>query len=149
MSERASYVERVRRLADGKEDEEDRRWLRGCLYAYLVCARHGLTLDAALGLSTDPGRLSWWRLESLRERDDAIRALAARICGDRPPPVAEQAVRVVELLRRYQASAWRSDRQSTAPPRHYCETKQLLWRICRADDAELSPRQVRRIISSE
>src|SRR5262249_36538069 len=69
----------------------------------------------------------WWREEATRQRDAALRELAARYCADQP--IAAQARRLCALSLRYAASAWRFDEGREALPCHYAGTvREGLWK---------------------
>ena len=54
-------------------------WITPRLRDYLENARHGVSLDQALGLAVGPGETPWYTTEALAKRDAAILALAKRL----------------------------------------------------------------------
>jgi hypothetical protein len=125
--------------------EDDRlRWLGQSLNDFL--AHRYRSVDEALGLRFPRGGVPWWREEAMRVRNAALLELASRHLYDLP--VTAQARRLYLLSRRYEASAWRHDRQNQAMPPHYAGTpNEWLWRAFTSGaPMPLRERQLRNIL---
>jgi hypothetical protein len=119
-------------------------WLAASLDRYL--ARDADSLEAALGLASGHGGLSWRRREAIRERNEALRTLAAGHFAHLPP--AERARALASAASRYGACAWRLDRQAKELPAAEALTRRgLLFRAFRSGAAmPLGERQIRNIL---
>lgn len=114
-------VDRIRRVAAGKETPDDRAWLSARLGAYLSDPEQGL--ERALRLDRAPGEPPWWRVERRQRRD----ALILRLWRERFPELSawDAAERILIVQQRYAAAAWRNHRDLTDPPAD--PTAALLW----------------------
>lgn len=102
-----------------------REWLGQVLGRFLTHENH--TIEDAMGLRFPRGGVPWWREESIRKRDAALRELAARHFPTLS--VTAKARMLRRLTVRYAASAWRFDSVDTEMPPHYQRTVQeWLWR---------------------
>lgn len=121
-------------------------WLGTSLHEFL-CRRHS-SVDEALGLRFARGGVPWWREESMRVRDDALRALADAHCSAHS--IAARAKAISTLSERYAASAWRFDRENDDMPSDYRQTvKEHLWRAFKSGATmPLGERQLRNILRS-
>jgi hypothetical protein len=120
-------------------------WLGESLNAFLN--RQCNSIEDALGIRAPRGGIPWWREEAIRQRDDAIRKLAAAWFADLRP--ATQARQVHTLAIRYAASAWRYDRDRDDLPAHYLgKPQQWLWQAFRSGaPMPVCERQLRQILS--
>ena len=111
-------------LADQPLSTEQSQWLGVSLTSFLE--HRSRSLNEALGLRFPRGGVPWWREEAIRNRDVALRALAAQFFEELSP--CTQAARIRTLATRYAAAAWRHDRQRADMPANYNGTpKQHLW----------------------
>lgn len=119
-----------RRCLEGKTLEEDlSNWLGTSLKAYLE--RQSRSLEDAFGLQFPQGGVPWWREEAIRERDRAIRALAATYFAGLSTYAKAKAIRA--LADRYAGTAWSRDRALPSMPERYRGTaKAYLWRAFRS-----------------
>jgi hypothetical protein len=120
-------------------------WLGASLDKFLEQRCH--SVDEALGLRFAQGGVPWWRVEAIRLRDEALRALAVRIAPEES--TAAKAKSIYRLALRYAASAWRFDRERDAMPEAYQGTpNELLWRAFKSGAAmPLGERQLRTVLS--
>lgn len=118
------------RCLEGKNLREDLSvWLGHALSAYLE--RRSRSLEDAFGLQFPQGGVPWWREEAIRERDRAIRALAATYFSGHSTYGKAKAIRA--LAKRYAGTAWNRDRLLPAMPERYRGTaKAHLWRAFRS-----------------
>ena len=111
-------------LADQPLSTEQSQWLGVSLTSFLE--HRSRSLNEALGLRFPRGGMPWWREEAIRNRDAALRALAARYFEELSS--CTRAARIWTLATRYAAAAWRHDRQKEEMPAIYIGTpKQYLW----------------------
>ena len=98
------------------------RWLSRSLESFL--AHRSPSLNDAFGLRMPKGGIPWWREETIRQRDAALRQLAAMHLGHLS--VAAQAREIGRLARRYASGNWRFDREREPMPSEY-EGRQQKW----------------------
>ncbi len=111
-------------LTDQPLSPEQSQWLGVSFTSFLD--HRSRSLDEALGLRFPRGGVPWWREEAIRNRDAALRALAAEFLEELSP--CAQAARIWTLATRYGATAWRYDREREEMPAQYHGTpKQYLW----------------------
>ena len=115
-------IARLRRIAanvaDGNPLEpSDGAWLADKVHQYIAEAPLGATLDSVFDLAPAPGQLPWWSVENLDNRNRLIVEAARQFFPDLKP--SRQAAELARRGRRYEASAWRRDRQSESMPRGY------------------------------
>ncbi len=124
---------------------EESRWLGASLASFLEHRCH--SVDDALGLRFPQGGVPWWREEAIRERDAALRDLAARFHGELS--TSAKAKRIHTLMVRYAASAWRHDRAREAMPHRYAGgPHEHLWRSFKSGAAmPIGERQLRNILA--
>ena len=137
-----------RRCAAGQPLSEDlSRWLGTSLQSFLE--HRCRSVDDALGLRFPQGGVPWWREEAIRERDIALRGLAARFHAE--SSTAAQAKRIHTLMLRYAASAWRHDRLREAMPERYAGGPHgYLWRAFKSGAAmPIGERQLRNILAGQ
>ena len=139
-------IEQLRCICRRCLDDSDAqlRWLGRALHDFLT--QRCRTVDEALGLRFPRGGIPWWREEATRQRDAALRELAARYCTDQP--IAAQARRLCALSLRYAASAWRFDEGREAMPCHYAGTvHEWLWKaFASGAPMPIRERQLRNIL---
>lgn len=125
-------------------DREVASWFGECLDAFLQ--RRCTSIEEAAGLIFPRGGVPWWREEAIRERDAALRRLAAGHLGDLTPTA--QARQILSMSQRYAASAWRFDRCGSAMPTHYRgSAKAELWAAFASGAAmPIGERQLRKIL---
>ena len=106
-------------------DGELRRWLATSLQNFLD--HRFPSVHDALGLHAPKGGVPWWKEECLRERNAALREMAARFY---PTASASRQARLIRAAALdYAASAWLHDRNNSEMPAHYRATpKECLWR---------------------
>jgi hypothetical protein len=128
-------------LADG---DPQLRWLGAALNQFLT--QRCRSVDEALGLRFPRGGMPWWREEATRQRDAALRQLAASHFPSLA--VTAQARAVCTLSTRYGAAGWRHDRNREAMPPHYAGTPhELLWHaFASGAPMPLGQRQLRHIL---
>lgn len=135
----------ARRCLNGEPLDVDlSHWLGDALGSYL--AKDAASLEEALGLRYGRGGVPWWREAELRERDEALRAMAKTCFRETVSPCCRSQM-MAELAQRYAATAWRTDRIRTVMPPHYAGTsREFLWRAFRSGAAmPLGERQIRNI----
>jgi hypothetical protein len=115
----------ARRCKEGQPlTQELSAWLGKALEEFL--AHNVASLDEALGMRAVRGGMPWWREAANRQRDDSLRALAARHFGHLS--MSASAERVACLANRYASTAWRFDRNRSSMPDSYRGTPtELLW----------------------
>lgn len=120
-------VDRIRRVAAGKDTPDDRAWLSARLGAYLSDPEQGM--ERALRLDRSPGEPPWWRVERRQRRD----ALILRLWRERWPELSawDAAERILIVQQRYAAAAWRQHRDQDTRPAD--PTAALLWEIMKTD----------------
>jgi hypothetical protein len=125
---------------------EQAHWLGESLESFLALKCH--TLDEAFGLKAAQGGVPWWLEQALRDRDQALRKLAAAFYPEHS--VTAQARTIATLARRYAASTWRFDRDREAMPDHYRDTpRALLWQAFKSGAAmPISERRLRSLLAS-
>jgi hypothetical protein len=130
-------------LADG---DPQLRWLGAALNDFLT--QRCRSVDEALGLRFPRGGIPWWREEATRQRDQALRQLAALHCPSLT--VTAQARAVYTASVRYAAAAWRHDRDREAMPPHYPGTaRECLWKaFASGAPMPIRQRQLRSILYS-
>jgi len=119
-------------------------WLQQSLDRYL--GRQSFSLEAAFGIQPRHGGLAWWRREAIRERDQALRALAAEHFAEFAPTRRARAIACA--ARRYGASGWRFDcRDGALPPEPAGSIRHHLFRAFRSGaPMPLGERQIRNIL---
>ena len=93
--------------------------------------------------------MPWWRGESLKARDDAIRRLAEQHFGNLD--LNSQADEILQTIRRYRRGRWRFDREKDNIPEGYVGTPdELLYEALRrgGGDVPESKRHLLRILSA-
>ncbi|MFO1056075.1 MAG: hypothetical protein U1E53_03825 [Dongiaceae bacterium] len=146
MAAVANLREIARRTAIGMPvDGPLQTWLAACLEQFLQ--RRAPSIEAAFGLRAPRGGVPWWLEEAIRQRDDALRELAARFLAGQS--VTAQARRIHCEAVRYAASAWRHDRAAgTLPERHRGRLQESLWRAFRSGaPMPICERQLRSILA--
>lgn len=136
----------LKRIADNCRagaplDPELARWLATGLEDFLAHrVRH---VDEALGIRSARGGVTWWKEAAIRERDAALRALAASHYPNGSPTAQARAIHTV--ARRYASGAWRHDREHSTPPND--DSRALLWRAFRSGaPMPIGERQLRDIL---
>jgi hypothetical protein len=126
-------------------NDDQLRWLARSLNDFL--SHRCRSVDQALGLRFARGGVSWWREEAIRQRDAALRELAARHVP--APSLSARARQVRALAVRYAASAWRFDRERPMMPAHYSGTAhEWLWRaFASGAPMPIGERQLRNILA--
>ena len=125
-------ITRIRQFIDTHPD----CWAADCFRKYLQGAHEGVSLEQAFGLTVGPGGMPWWREESLKARDDAIRKLADQHFGNLD--LNGQANALLETIRRYRGSRWRFDRLKDRMPESYAGTRsELLYETLRRGGGDL------------
>ncbi len=122
-------------------------WLSSRIRGYLDAASDGHTLDAALGLAVEPGKLPWWRQAELNQRNAAFRDLAEKHFGSLE--LSRRADEILRAARRYRDGRWRFDRSTEFNPEKYADIRsQLLYEAFwhGGGDVPDSKRQIRRIL---
>ncbi|MCZ6859173.1 MAG: hypothetical protein O7I42_02645 [Alphaproteobacteria bacterium] len=105
------------------------RWLATSLQRFLT--HQSRTLDAALGLKFPQGGVPWWLEKAIRERDGALRELAARFFSEHSTTAKARLVH--SMAQRYAGSAWRFDRnRQVMPPQYSGKTHEYLWHAFRS-----------------
>ena len=100
------------------------QWLAARLDAYLIGAKSGVTLEAALGIKVDVGGEAWWTAENRKRRDDAVAEYIAR-CSASDPGLE---------IKRYESGAWLRDRRAAEMPPAYAGTaREFLHRALRTN----------------
>lgn len=123
---------------------EEMHWLGEALHRFLT--RQCPSLDHAAGVPAMRGGVPWWMEEAIRNRDSALRQLAATLC---PEDTAHAKARTVHIAcQRYAASTWRFDRyRDTAPTPHAGSPRALMWQAFRtAAVMPVSERHLRNIL---
>jgi hypothetical protein len=130
-------------LADG---DPQLRWLGAALNQFLT--QRCRSVDEALGLRFPRGGIPWWREEATRQRDSALRQLAALHCPSLT--VTAQARAIYTAAVRYAAAAWRYDRGRVGMPPHYAGTaRECLWKaFASGAPMPIRHRQLRSILYS-
>lgn len=146
MYEPIEHLREISRCClDGKPLRADlSKWLGATLQGYLERRDH--SLEDAFGLRFPQGGVPWWREEAIRERDRAIRALAARYFPGLSTYAKARAIRAIAS--RYGCTAWIRDRTLRAMPERYRGTaKAYLWRAFRSGAAmPLGLRQLQNVL---
>lgn len=149
LCETGSPVVRLRKIARLCESRQPldpplAQWLGEVLKTFLE--RETTSLEEIMGLRYGRGGLPWHRAEALRERDEALRALADAFFADEGPCATSREIAI--LATRYGASAWRIDRNYDTMPRHYAGKPQAyLWRAFKTGATmPLGERQIRNIL---
>lgn len=119
-------------------------WLAKALNDYLEKATD--SLEEAMGLRYGRGGMPWWREAAMRERDAALRTLAETYFCELS--TCARSRQIATLAKRYDASAWRIDRDRDEMPEHYAgKPQELLWRAFKSGATmPLGERQVRNIV---
>ena len=135
------------RCQQGKPlDEKHLSWLGESLRKFLN--QQCISVDEAFGIKNPRGGVPWWREEQIRVRDGALRELARSL--DSNASVTGVARQICTLAKRYEASAWRFDRELDVVPNHYDGTpKEILWRAFKSGaPMPLGERQLRQVIGN-
>jgi len=122
-------------------------WLGASFRTFLE--HQGQDLEDVLGLRWGRGGVPWWMEEAIRERDKALRALAALIA---PHETASARARIVqERTIRYAGAAWPRERGLPhMPPGHAGTEREYLWRAFSCGAAmPLGDRRLRQILADE
>lgn len=132
-------------LAGENLDPELSNWLGESLRDFLE--RRAETIEDALGLCAPRGGVPWWMEAAIRERDAALRELAARFFADQS--VSAQARLIRQRALRYAASSWRFDRDRGEMPEHYRGSMNAwLWRAFKSGAAmPIGERQLRTVLA--
>jgi len=122
------------------------KWLGEVIHAFLE--REAASLEEIMGLRFGRGGLPWRRAEAMRQRDEALRELAAAFFTETGP--CATAREIATLAVRYGASAWRDDRNHDAMPQRYIGKPQAyLWRAFKSGATmPLGERQIRNIVGN-
>src|SRR4051812_13219037 len=133
----AERLQRIRAaLAAGEAPERvDAMWLVGCFDRYFSEAAAGVDLDAALGLTSPPGSIAWWRARQQAERDHLLRQAAEQYPGS----TNAKAIQLQQRLKRYAATSWPRDRVTRQPS----ADNKLMFAVLMADDEP--PMSIRRL----
>jgi hypothetical protein len=120
------------------------RVLGAALQGFL--SRRHPTIEAALGIITMRGGISWLAAEANRLRDSALRELAERACPGQS--VAAQARFVHVMSIRYAATAWPRERDLPIMPERYSGTAhEPLWQAFKSGGKmPVGERQLRNIL---
>jgi hypothetical protein len=111
-------------------------------------ARVGLRLDEAMEIAPGPGGRMWWRAADSQARDDAVRELVDLLLPTGSDRAKAEACD--SALRRYVASAWRSDSVLATPPAGYSRARALEFLICRLTDGKPpGESRIRQIIAGQ
>ena len=112
----AAPIDRLRAIARHLDEIQhpDATWFAAALAAYESGARHGMTLDDALGLRVGQGERPWWAVEAMQQRDELLRAIARQHFPSMSRRAAAAAI--AHELNRYRESRWRVDRAYRQPP---------------------------------
>ena len=126
-------------------ERELAHWLSQGLERYL--SHRATSLHEALGLRMPKGGVPWWREEAIRNRDAALRQLAAAY--HHGLSVTGQAREIERLARRYAATAWRFDREREEMPADYVSRQQQwIWIAFKTGaPMPLGQRQLRQILA--
>jgi len=122
------------------------QWLGEVFHTYLE--PEAASLEEIMGLSFGRGGLPWRRAEAMRQRDEALRELAAAFFTGTGP--CATARKIAALAVRYGASAWRDDRNHDTMPQRYAGKPQAyLWRAFKSGATmPLGERQIRNIVGN-
>jgi hypothetical protein len=137
----------ARRCKEGQPlTQELSAWLAKGLEEFLT--RHAGSLEEALGMHAVRGGMPWWREAANRQRDEALRALAARHFGRLS--MTASAERIACLASRYASSAWRFDRGRPGMPESYHGTpNEHLWLAFKSGaPMPIGERQLRTILNT-
>jgi hypothetical protein len=120
------------------------RALGGALQAFL--SRRHRTIEAAFGIVSMRGGISWLAAEANRARDNALRKLSECACAGQP--VAAQARALYVMSIRYASSAWLNDRELPIMPTRYIGTAhEWLWQAFKSGGKmPVGERQLRNIL---
>lgn len=142
-------IDRLRGIATRLEvrEDPDAEWFREALALYESGARHGLDLDAALGLRPGPGGTTWWEQEAAAQRDDLVRLIAARYFGGLSQRA--QAEAITHKVRGYEAGAYRAHRKFAAAPRAILGSVRAWLFALLKTGAPISVSTVRRALAQE
>lgn len=99
---------------------------------------------AALDLKTPPGKRGWRTVSRIEARNAAIREAVAKFFPALKPK--QQADELAVALRRYEASAWRTDWQKETCPYKASDLHAALWLILTRVDHALSAERIRKIL---
>jgi hypothetical protein len=126
-------------------DDQTAEWAWTGLSRFLD--RRSATLDEAFELKAPPGGVPWWREEAIRERDEALRAIATIECA--AASASQRARRVDALVRRYALGSWPVDAAAGVMPEGYRgSAREHLWRAFQSGaPLPLGDRQMRTILS--
>jgi hypothetical protein len=143
MHAQISYLRAICQRCLGDNDPQ-LRWLGNALNDFLT--QRCRSVDEALGLRFPRGGMPWWREEATRQRDAALRQLAALHFPSLA--VTTQARALYTLSIRYAAAGWRHDRNREAMPPHYAGTSHaFLWQaFASCAPMPLRQRQLRYIL---
>ena len=104
-------------------------WLARSLETYLQ--NRGGSLEDAFGLKFPQGGVPWWLEEAIRERDGALRELAADYFAGLSKHAKAKAIH--NLAKRYGSTAWIRDRERESMPENYAGARHgYLWRAFRS-----------------
>ncbi|PDT24800.1 hypothetical protein CO674_05540 [Rhizobium hidalgonense] len=99
---------------------------------------------AALDLKAPPGKRGWRAVSLAEARNAGIREAAANFFPALKPK--QQADALAIALRRYSASAWRTDRAEQTCPYKASDLHAALWLILTRVDHALSAERIRKIL---
>ncbi|MES0076952.1 hypothetical protein [Mesorhizobium sp. M0058] len=139
-------LQRIRRIAHGFDQPDDREWIAAALRRYLAAADDGLSIEDALELTAPARAMPWWRVDALARRDMALCELARVFYPS--PSLSQRAAGVYDALARYARAEWPRDQRLESMPVHYVGTPaELLFSAMKAHPEMLSERQVTRIVA--
>ena len=139
-------LQRIRRIAHGFDQPDDREWMSAALRRYLAAADDGLSIEDALELTAPSRALPWWRVDALARRDMALRELATVFFAS--ASLSQRAADVYDALARYRRAEWPRDQRLESVPLHYIgKPEEILFFALKAHPEILSERQVRRIVA--
>ena len=90
-------------------------WLAGSIEKFLT--KECDDLDTSFGIIQAHGGVPWWLERGIRQRDDALRRLAARHFSGMT--VSAQARNICRLALRYEGTAWPRDARAGGMPQRY------------------------------
>jgi len=148
VTDAAAPINRLRAIARRLVDRRDvdGAWFMTALLSYQAGARHGLSLDAAFGLTPESGARGWWTEELQLQRDVLLRAIACEYFGTLSHRAA--AAEIMRQLGRYQAGRWRKHRDGLRPPAGATDLQLELFKLLKID-AAVSARTIERALRHE
>lgn len=139
----ASRIEKLRELAREKPDDPDAVEIAAALDRVL---QEGGSIDAALGLRSEPGQVSWWRTAAFERRDAALRELWGM--QDQSLEVEVRLQRLSSAIRRYEEAKWKTHRKLCVLPANIKADEMILFLIFKSVDQNVptSPKHLARIL---